>query len=79
MTNSINIITDIDGTKIVLINDIRFKVRRGIKWAVIENYLKEYVGKYYEILETSEKIYIGTDFPDEYSHSTDTKCLKGAK
>lgn len=45
---------------------------------MIKSYLKEYVGKYYEIIETSEKIYIGTDFPNEYSHSADTKFLKGA-
>ncbi len=30
------------------------------------------------IAETSEKIYIGSDFPDEFSHSDDTKGLKGA-
>ena len=44
----------------------------------IEEYLKEYVGEYFEIIETSEKVYIGTDFPDEFSHSKDTKSLKGA-
>lgn len=36
------------------------------------------MGKYYEIAETSEKIYIGSDFPDEFAHSKDTKALKGA-
>lgn len=35
------------------------------------------MGKYYEIAETSEKIYIGSDFPDEYTGSKDTKLLKG--
>ena len=34
------------------------------------------MGKYYEIAETSEKIYIGSDFPDEYTGSKDTKLLK---
>ena len=33
---------------------------------------------YYGIVETAEKIYIGTDFPDEFCHSKDTKVLKGA-
>ena len=28
----------------------------------IENYLKEYIGDFFEIAETSEKIYIGKDF-----------------
>ena len=45
---------------------------------LIENILKEHIGKYYEILETSEVVYIGTDFPDEFSHSIDTKNIKGA-
>lgn len=40
--------------------------------------MKGYIGKNYEIAETSEKIYIASDFPDEFSHSKDTKGLKGA-
>lgn len=47
-----------------MINDIRFKSRRTIDWKEIENYLKEYICQYYEISETAEKIYIGTDYPD---------------
>ena len=35
-------------------------------WSVVEEYLKEYIGDFYEIEETSEKIYISADFPDEY-------------
>ena len=41
--------------KIVLINDIRFKGKKREDWKEVENYLKEYVGKFYEIAETSEK------------------------
>lgn len=78
VNNKVNIITDFDGSKVVLINDIRFKSRRGIDWNEIESMLKEYIGEYYEILETSEVVYIGTDFPDEFSHSVDTKNTKGA-
>lgn len=74
----VNIIKDADGKNLVIINDIRFKGRRGIDWKEVENYLKEYVGACYEIIETSEKIYIGKDFPDEFCHSKDTKVLKGA-
>lgn len=73
-----NIIEDIDGLKIVLINDIRFKSRRKIDWNQIEDILKEYIGTCHEILDTSEVVYIGTDFPDEFSHSIDTKSTKGA-
>ena len=78
MNKSVNIITDLDGSQIVLINDIRFQSRRGVDWTQVEQYLKEYIGKYFEITETSERVYIGSDFPDEFSHSKDTKGLKGA-
>lgn len=78
MCKNINIITGLDGRKIAFINDIRFKSRKNINWKEIEGYLKEYIGKCFEIVETSEKVYIGADFPDEFTHSNDTKLLKGA-
>ena len=73
----VNVIIDENGKNIVLINDIRFKTRRTINWDEVEEYLKEYIGKYYEILETSEMVYVGTDFPDECGHSQDKIRLKG--
>lgn len=45
----------------------------------MEKYVKEYVGSCYEVIETSDKIYIGSDFPNELKGSEDTKRLKGAK
>ena len=77
MEKHIDIITDAEGKKIVLINDIRFKGKTRKEWEKIEEYLKEYVGKFYEIAETSEKIYIGKDFPDEFAHGKDKTVLKG--
>ena len=71
-------IQDENNKSIVLINDIRFKSRRNIDWNEIEEYLKEYIGNTYEILETCEKIYIGNDFPDEFCHSKDKIRLKVA-
>ena len=47
------------------------------EWDEIEEFLKEYVGKYYEIAENAEKIYIGKDFPDEFTHGNDKTVLKG--
>ena len=73
----VNVICDENLKNIFLINDIRFKTRHTIDWKEVEEYLKEYIGKYYEILETSEKVYIGTDFPDEFCHSHDKVKLKG--
>lgn len=75
---NIDIIKDAEGKSLVLVNDIRFKGRQNIKWKEVELYLKEYIGKCYEIIETAEEIYIGGDFPNEFSHSKDTKSLKGA-
>lgn len=76
-TENINIITDAEGRKIVMINDIRFKGKTREEWKEIEEYLIEYVGKCYEIVETAEKVYIGKDFPDEFAHGKDKTVLKG--
>lgn len=78
MDKKIHVFEDLDGRKIVMIHDIRFKGKRKINWKEVEEYLKEYVGECYEIAETAEKVYIGSDFPDEYAESKDTKSLKGA-
>ena len=75
MDRNVNVITDPDGRKIVLVNDIRFKMRDRKEWEVIEKYLAEYVGEYFEIEECSEKIYIASDFPDEYVHSKNKTTL----
>ena len=77
MSSNVSTITDPEGKKIVLINDIRFRGKTKEEWNEIERYLKEYVGQYYEISETSEKVYIGKDFPDEFAHGKDKTVLKG--
>lgn len=77
MDKNVEIVHDADGNSIVVIRDIRFKGRQHINWKEVEKYIKEYVGEYYEIVETAEKIYIGSDFPDEYTGSKDTKQLMG--
>ena len=77
MDRNINIINDLDGRRFVLINDIRFKGKRA-EWSLVEQFLKEYVGEFYEIEETSDKVYISKDFPDEYANSESRIALKGA-
>ncbi len=74
---SVSIITDAEGRMIAIVNDLLFKSRRSIDWDFIEERLKVYIGQHYEIMETSEKIYIGSDFPDEFTHSKDKIRLKG--
>ena len=78
MEKKVGIIKDADGKSIVVINNLRFKGRRSVDWNIVEDCLKEYIGECAEITETSDIVYIGTDFPDEFAHSKDTKALRGA-
>ncbi len=78
MNRNVNIITDLDGNKIVLINDIIFKGKRNVNWKDVEEYLKQYVGEFYEIADSKEIVYIGADLSDEYANSNYTHRLKGA-
>ena len=72
------LIQDIDGNNIVVINDIRFKGKRSVNWKDVKEYIKEYVGDFYKIASTGDVIYIGSDLPSEYSGSKYTNSLKGA-
>lgn len=74
---NVSIIYDAEGNKIVLINDIIFKGKRSVEWADVEKYLRQYVGEFYQIADTKDIIYIGTDLPDEYAGSNYTKHIKG--
>lgn len=78
MERKVDVIEDLDGNKIVLIHDIRFKGKRTVEWTEVEEYLKQFVGQEYAVDETGDLIYIGSDLPDEYTHSNYTKLLKGA-
>ena len=78
MDRNVSIIQDINGHRIVIINDILFKGKRSINWNDVEAYLHKYVGEFYEIATTEDIIYIGNDLPDEYTGSKYTRGLKGA-
>lgn len=78
MRRNVNLITDLKGNKIVLINDIIFKGKRSVDWDDVKAYLENYVDKYYEIAETKDIVHIGAEFPDEYTGSRYTYSLKGA-
>jgi hypothetical protein len=78
LNRNVNIITDLNGNKIVIIHDIVFKGKRNVDWNDVENYLMQYVGEFYEIADTKDLIYIGSDLPDEYANSNYTHRLKGA-
>lgn len=78
MDRNVNIILEPNGKKIVLINDIRFKCKKKEDWKEVDEYLKEYIGEFYEIEETSDKVFISSNFPDEYVSSESRLALKGA-
>lgn len=77
MEQNVKIVDDLVGNKIVVIQDIRFKGKRTIKWSDVEKYLKQYVGEAHIIKSTNDLVYIGADLPDEYTHSNYTHILKG--
>ena len=61
MERNVEIVTDSEKKKIVRIHNIRFKGKRSIEWGQVREYLKNYVGAAYEIVETKDIIYIGSD------------------
>lgn len=75
---NVSIITDADGKKLVLINDIVFKGKRNVNWNEVKSYLKGYVGDCYQIEESADIIYIGAELPEEYTGSESRKALMGA-
>ena len=75
----VSIICDEAGNQIVMINDKKFKGLSKDDWDEIEDYLKQYVGEFYEISCCAEKVFIDTDFPDEYTNSESRLALKGPR
>ncbi|MCR4850788.1 MAG: hypothetical protein K5870_05965 [Lachnospiraceae bacterium] len=72
-----NVVFDELGRGIVIINDIRFVGRQNINWDDVEMYLRDYINMNYEVLDSADVIYIGSDAPSEIKGSTDTSRLKG--
>ena len=77
MDREVRIVTDKYGRKLVIIDAICFKGKRNIDWDEVKNYLMEYVGAVYEILESGDCVYIGSYLPDEFSGSRYTRKLMG--
>ena len=63
---------------IAIIEDIIFMNRQNIPWNQVEQYLKRYIGKEYQVEETGDVIHIAGDFPNEFAESKYTKSLRGA-
>ncbi len=75
---NVDVVIDANGNKIVIINDKLFKGQDRKDWKDVEEYLIQYVGECYEIEESSEKVFIDKDFPDEFANSEQRLSLKGA-
>ncbi|MCX4322080.1 MAG: hypothetical protein OSJ59_03865 [Lachnospiraceae bacterium] len=78
MQNAI-IVQDKDNHHIVIIPDIIFSNKQNINWGDVENYLKQYIDIIVEITESKDIVYIGKNFPNEFSSSKYTRILKGAR
>ena len=53
---NVSVIQDVDGNKIVIINDIRFKGKRSINWKEVRAYLKEFVGEFlYDVIDIKKE------------------------
>ena len=63
---------------IAFIEDIIFMNKQNIPWYQVEQYLKRYIGKEYQVEETGDVIHIASDFPNEFAESKYTKSLRGA-
>jgi hypothetical protein len=77
LERNVNVIKDVNGNNIVMINDIKFKGKRQVGWNDVKEYLEQYVGEFYEIVDTKDIVYIGKDLPDEYTGSKYTHRLQG--
>ncbi len=77
MEKEIVIALDAKGHKVVVMNEILFYGKRNLPWDKVEQYLKRYIGRVIEVAETKEEIHIGSDFPDEYKGSHDTRTIHG--
>ena len=70
---------DENGNKVVILPDIIFSGKQNIDWNEVEKYLERFVGELVEVVETGDIIYLGKDFPDEYSGSKYTRKMKGGR
>ena len=44
--------------------------KRKINWKEVEQYLKQYIGEVYEIMDSADIIYVGNDFADKDQAAT---------
>lgn len=52
MERNVEVVKDLLGNKVVVIQDIRFKGKRAVRWSDVEKYLKLYL---YDIIKIKKK------------------------
>lgn len=72
-------ILDESDNKVVMISDIIFTNKQNIDWNEVESYLKQYIGEIVVMAESRDVIYLGRNFPDEFTRSKYTRMIKGAR
>ena len=63
--------------KYIQIPEILFSGKRSLPWKEVEKYLSRYSGSTIDVLETKDRIQIGSHFASEYCGSVYTKKLHG--
>ena len=53
MERNVEVVKDLLGNKVVVIQDIRFKGKRAVRWSDVEKYLKLYLYDIIRIKKTS--------------------------
>ena len=76
--DNVEIVKTLDGTKVVVVKKIIYRGKTKSEWDEIEKQLLEHIGDCYKISNTSEFIYVDTDFPDEFTRGKDKVSLRGA-
>lgn len=75
---NVEIVTDDNGNKMVLIKEIMFKEKHNINWNEVKDYLWVFVRASYKIEKIAEIVHIGRELPEEYIESESRKALMGA-
>lgn len=73
MERNVNVVKDLYGKELVVINDVYFMGKQNINWNDVEKYLRRYVKDFFLARDSEDLIYIGTNLPDEYSSSKYTR------
>ena len=68
--------TDSNGEQVAVINTKTFSKNTKDLKASIAQLIKQHIGDYYTIIKNGSKIYIGNDFPGEYTYSKTAQNLR---